>query len=137
VLFISLLLAASHAQALDLVSAEEAARPADDSVRAITRPPTIVYEQPSAKGDPMRSPFRLKIAFKPRGGTRIDVKSVQLTYMKLPMLDLTERLRTGISESGILMDNVSLPSGLHKIQVRVTDSEGRESVSLLELNVVP
>ena len=132
-LCLGLLLGALPAQALDLVSAAEAALP-DDVTRGITRSASIVQELP-AKGSPVRSPFQLKIALKPHGGARIDVKSVQLIYLKTPMVDLTERVRGGISESGILVDGLSLPPGLHRLQIRVADSEGREAESLLLLDV--
>ncbi|MCV2367527.1 hypothetical protein [Roseateles oligotrophus] len=128
------MLGVSPAQALDLVSSAEAALP-DDVTRGITRSASIVQEQPPPKSGPVRSPFQLKIALKAHGGSRIDVKSVQLIYMKTPMVDLTERVRAGISESGILMEGLSLPPGQHRIQVRVADSEGRESEAMVQLDV--
>jgi hypothetical protein len=133
-LCVTALLGALPAQALDLVSAAESALP-DDVTRGITRSASIVQEQPPPKGGAVRAPFQLKIALKAHGGARIDVKSVQLIYMKTPMVDLTERLRAGISESGILMEGLSLPPGQHRIQVRVADSEGRESETVLLLEV--
>lgn len=125
------------ARALELISTEEAARPEpkDSGTRGITRGPTITQELP---GDgPLRSPLQLKLLFKARGGARIDTSSVQLTYLKSPMVDLTPRLKAGISERGVQMDGLTLPPGLHRIQVRVLDSDGRESERLVQLNVAP
>ncbi len=136
ILLLALLL---PARALELVSAEEAARPEAEQAltRGVTRGPAITQELPALGKGPVRSPMQLKIVLKARGGARIDPASVQLTYLKNPMIDLTPRLRAGISDGGIVADGLTLPPGLHRIQLRVADSEGRETETVLQLDVAP
>ncbi|HEX2012222.1 MAG TPA: hypothetical protein VJN44_14905 [Roseateles sp.] len=126
-------------QALELVSAEEAARPEAELslTRGVTRGPSITQELPAPGKGPVRAPLQLKVAVKARGGARIDLGSLQLTYLKSPMVDLTPRLRAGISETGVAVDGLSLPPGQHRIQLRVADSEGRETETMLQLDVAP
>ena len=133
VLSASLLVSASFAaQSLELVTPEEAARPdMPAGTRGVTRGPAITLESPAAA----RSPMPLKVAVKARGGAHIDPKSLRLTYLKTPMVDLTARVRPGISETGIALDEVTLPPGLHRLLVHVADSEGRETEVELKLDV--
>ena len=132
-----LLLAASMtAQAVELITDEEAARPdMPAATRGVTRGPAIAQESPAADGGAVHSPIRLKVALKARGGARIDPASVRLTYLKKPMLDLTARVKPGISETGIALDDVTLPPGLHRVLVHVADSEGHETEAELKLDV--
>ncbi len=137
-LMLAIAAAALPARALDLVTKEEAARPQADEPnwRSITRGPTVTVEQPTAeKGAALRSPLQLKVAFKAHGGAKIDLSSVQLTYLKVPAVDLTQRMRAGIATTGISLAGVSLPPGQHRIQLHVADSEGRETDSVLTLDV--
>lgn len=46
-------------------------------------------------------------------------------------------MKAGISEHGLQMDGLTLPPGQHRIQVRVADSEGRATESVLQFEVAP
>lgn len=128
--------ALSPALALDLVTAEEAARPdVPFGSRGVTRGPRITQELPGKDSAPVKAPLQFKVALKAMGGAHIDVSTVQVTYLKKPSVDLTPRLRAGITDGGIALDGVSVPPGQHRLLVRVADSEGRESESVVQLNV--
>lgn len=131
-----LLLGAStiHAQALQLISADEAKLPAaaaKPASRAITRGPGIKLASPES----VSGQFPLKIAFEPRGDSKIDMASVKVEYLKGNGIDLTERLKGGIKPAGIEIPTAAAPSGEHPIRVTVRDSEGRVGSAEFKLTV--
>lgn len=109
--------------------------PIGGKIRAITRGPGIrvISPDPSAA---VRSPFNFKLTFEARGGASVDPASVRLIYLKSPSIDLIDRVRPGLSEHGIELTNAEAPVGEHRIRVSLQDSEGRESVAIINLNVV-
>jgi hypothetical protein len=138
VLSVGLLAGTMSASAVELVTAAEAARPDLElpATRGITRGPLIKQVLPAMDAGAVRSPLQLKIEFKARGGAHIDVHSLQLTYLKTPVVDLSSRVASGVTEAGLQMDGVTLPPGHHSILVKVSDSEGRESESTFQVDVV-
>jgi hypothetical protein len=124
----------AHAQALQLISADEAKLPvaaAKPATRAITRGPGIKLASPES----VSGQFPLKIAFEPRGDSKIDTASVKVEYLKGNGVDLTERLKGGIKPAGIDIPTAAAPSGEHPIRVTVRDSEGRVGTTEFKLTV--
>jgi hypothetical protein len=133
-----LCLCAAPAQALDLVSGDEAAQPdllGDLVLRGITRGPLISQVQPDPQTQAVKSPFRMVLNFKALGGGRIDARSVEVLYLKEPLIDLTPRLLSGISDQGLQLDGVVLPPGQHRMLVRVADQDGRSSDLVVKFTV--
>lgn len=134
VTFSALLLAGAlaHAQSIQLIKEDEARLPAGSTAaaRAITRGPGVKLVSPETV--PGKS-FPLKIAFEPRGGAQVDVASVKVEYLKNPVVDLTERVKSGIKADGIDLSSVNVPSGTHPLRITVRDSEGRQGVSVINL----
>lgn len=122
----------ANAQALDLIKDAEATLPARTAVhtRGITRGPGIKLITPS---EVRASLFDLQIRFEPRGGATVDPASVKVTYLKSPEVDLTERIRPGLSAQGISLAKVRVPQGEHPIEIRLKDSEGRDAATTLHL----
>jgi hypothetical protein len=114
--------------AAPLITAKEAALPAATKVvtRGISRGPSIKFVNPTA-GSTVSSPFDLRIAFEPRGDSKVDVNSVKVTYLKFPYVDLTPRLKSAITASGINFQNAEVPAGEHAVKLSVQDTEGRET----------
>ena len=56
--------------------------------------------------------------------------------MKFPYVDLTERVKSGISENGINLEKAAVPSGEHSIRITVKDADGRESNSVITLVII-
>ena len=77
----------------------------------------------------------MKFQFEPRGGSKIDPASVKVTYLKAPLVDLTDRVKPFVSATGIDMTKVEIPPGEHDIKVQVTDSEGRVGSTVVSLVV--
>lgn len=122
------------AQTVQLITEDEAKLPAtaQASARAITRGPGIKLVSPEAVG---KSSFAFKVAFAPRGSSKIDPASVQVVYLKNPQVDLTSRVKAGINPEGIEVTAASAPAGEHPIRVSVRDDEGRQGSATFHLVV--
>ena len=125
---LSILFSLEVVYAAPLITAKEAALPPATKVvtRGISRGPSIKFVTPTA-GSTVSSPFDLRIIFEPRGDSKVDVNSVKVTYLKFPYVDLTPRLKTAITASGINFQNAEVPGGEHAVKISVQDTEGRET----------
>jgi hypothetical protein len=114
------ILAARPAFAVELITQSEAALPAQPSIgreRGISRGPTVLVVSPQP------------------GGTTVNVDSILLTYMKMPAVDLTQRVKAFIGPSGVEIKDAEVPPGTHTIRVSVTDNEGRTGSADVTFNV--
>ena len=132
----SLLLFSSavFSQTLQLIKDDEAKLPAaaaKPASRAITRGPGVKLVSP----DSVSGQFPFKIAFEPRGESKIDAASIKVEYLKGSGIDLTERLKPGIRPAGIEIPAAAAPAGEHPIRVTVRDSEGRQGSAEFKLTV--
>ena len=127
-LSLSILVSLEAVYAAPLITTKEAALPPATKVvtRGISRGPSIKFVSPTA-GSTVSSPFDLRIIFEPRGDSKVDVNSVKVTYLKFPYVDLTPRLKSSITASGINFQNAEVPSGEHAVKLSVQDTEGRET----------
>jgi hypothetical protein len=118
---------AGPAFALQLITATEAALPPDHALgaeRGISRGPSVMIVSPQPGAGTIKSPLALKIKFISHGDTTVDVNSVLVTYMRVPAVDLTQRIKPDIGASGIDVENAEVPPGTHTLRVNVTDSGG-------------
>jgi hypothetical protein len=122
------------AQGIQLITDDEAKLPAAQPAasRAITRGPGVKLTSPEAVA---KGGFDLKVAFEPRGGSKVDPASVQVIYLKNPQVDLTGRIKSGIGAEGITVTGVKAPAGEHPIRVTVRDDEGRQGIATFNLIV--
>jgi hypothetical protein len=127
-----------NAQAQLLITEKEAALPAANTVatRAITRGPAIHVISPDPASTLVKSPFALKVGFEPRGGAKIDPTLVKVVYLRSPAVDLSDRIKVGLTEKGITLESAQAPVGDHQIRVTVQDSEGRQTSQLIAFTVV-
>ena len=84
----------------------------------------------------IKAPFAMKVEFQPHGGSKIDASSVKVTYLKKPVVDLTPRLKSAISEAGISLADANVPAGSHELKIDVTDAEGRTKSEFVSFTVV-
>jgi hypothetical protein len=137
---VCLLLLSASAGAAELITTAEAAlpAPADNGVltRAITRGPAIQLVSPPQAAVGIQSPFDLRVEFTPRGTAKIVADTVKVTYDRLQPVDLTERVRAGVSDKGIVLSGARVPAGKHTLVVTVADSEGRRTTRAFELMVL-
>lgn len=104
------------------------------SARGITRGPRVELVD-TAKDGAFHSPMRFQLKFQSFGGSKIDTGAVQVTYLKVPAVDLTGRVKAFVQETGIDMPDALLPPGEHPLRVDVKDSEGRASTTSFVLKV--
>jgi hypothetical protein len=133
-----LLVGLTQAQAVQLISPKEAQLPAASgalNTRGIARGPGIKVVSPDPAAADIKSPFDLKIQFESRGGNKIDPAAVKVTYLKANAVDLTPRLKGAINETGIDFSKAEVPPGEHAIKITVKDVDGRETNTVLNLNV--
>ena len=121
-----------------LITPEEAQLPTPKGVfasRAITRGPRIDLADSDTRE--LRSPLRLQLKFRGFGGATINLDSLRVTYMKLPNVDLTSRVRAYAQPTGIEIPDAEAPPGEHLLRVEVHDSDGRRTATTFLLSVAP
>ena len=124
-----------------LITEKEAALPQAPetgmATRGLTRGPGIVLLEPAAGARNLKSPLPLKIRFIGHNNVAIDPASVRLTYLRVPSVDLTERVKNHLTKDGIDMAQADVPPGNHLIRVDVRDAEGRMGSATILLSVAP
>ena len=137
-IFFTLIIAVSNLVfAAPLITAKESALPAASgtfATRGISRGPAVKLNSPEAD-TPINSPFDFKVLFEARGEGKIDPNSVKVVYMKSPFVDLTPRLKSAITPTGINFSKAEAPPGTHTIRVTVKDMDGRETNQVITLVV--
>jgi hypothetical protein len=130
----------TSAGALQLVTAQEAALPPDDTPILVfrgspTRRPAVVVLSPAQNAGLVTSPFKVKIRFQAFGGAEINPESVVITYIKKPAINITQRLRPFIRPDGIDVPDAELPPGAHDFRIEVRDLGGRAGGSIVSIHV--
>ena len=123
--------------AAPLITSKEAALPAASgalATRGISRGPAVKLNSPEAD-TPISSPFDFKVLFEARGEGKIDPNSVKVVYMKSPFVDLTTRLKSAITPTGINFSKAEVPPGTHTIRITVKDMDGRETNQVVTIVV--
>jgi hypothetical protein len=123
--------------AAPLITSKEAALPAASgalATRGISRGPAVKLNSPEAD-IPISSPFDFKVLFEARGEGKIDPNSVKVVYMKSPFVDLTPRLKSAITPTGINFSKSEVPPGTHTIRITVKDMDGRETNQVVTIVV--
>ena len=125
-------LAAPDGAPLRLVTDEEARRPDArvPTTRAITRGPGVKLISPSEVN---AGGFPMKVQFERRGGVQLDPQSLRVEYLKEPLVDLTDRLRTRVSGDTLDIPQAALPLGEHHFRVTVKDAEGRQGAAMFSI----
>ena len=126
-----------HAANLVLITADEAKLPPPKgaiamSARGVTRGPKVeLVPQTGAS----RSPVRLQLRFQTYGGSKVDLDTVQATYLRTPNVDLTQRIKPFVNATGIDVPAAELPPGDHMVRVDIKDSDGRAATANFVLKV--
>ena len=133
ILLVGLLSMAANSYAVQLVTPAEvaASRNAPPVQEASSDPadpmaPQIMIVDPDAIDKVIKNPFAMEVLFKSKDGNPIDFKSFQALYGSLK-LDITSRLMKEAvkTSAGIKLSNVNVPSGTHRILLRIKDSQNR------------
>jgi hypothetical protein len=133
IVLIALLSLAESTFAMQLVTPEEvmASRNAPPIQEASSDPadpmaPQITVVAPDSIDKAIKNPFKMEVLFKSKDGAVVDFKSFQAFYGLLK-LDITSRLMQEAEKTstGIKLSNVNVPSGSHRILLRIKDSQNR------------
>jgi hypothetical protein len=128
-----MLCCAISASAIDLVTAEEARRsqqapPVAEAMSSSPDPmaPLIAVVDPQTIDKAVKNPFRMEIDFKTQAGARLDFSTFKAYYGAFK-IDITDRLlkEATRTSSGLRLSNVNVPSGSHKIVLRIKDDQNR------------
>ena len=128
-----LLCCAISASAIDLITPDEARRSQQappvveaQSSAPDSMAPLIAVVDPQAIDKTLKNPFRMEIDFKTQAGARLDYSSFKAYYGAFK-IDITDRLLKEATRtaSGLRLSNVNVPSGSHKIVLRIKDDQSR------------
>ena len=111
---------------------EAAAAPADPLAPQIT----LVDPETNGADKVVRNPFKMEVIFKPQEGAALDFKSFQALYGSLKM-DITDRLLKEAvkTPNGLRLANINVPSGKHRILLRIKDSQNRLAEKEIQFRV--
>lgn len=121
------------AHAVDLITPEEARRsqqapPVVEAQSSAADPlaPLIAVVDPQVIDKALKNPFRMEIDFKTQAGARLDFSSFKAYYGAFKV-DITDRLLKAATRtsSGLRLNDVTVPSGSHKIVLRIKDDQSR------------
>jgi hypothetical protein len=133
ILLVGLISVATSSYAVQLVTPVEvaASRNAPPVQEASSEPadpmaPQITIVDPDAIDKAIKNPFKMEVFFKSQDGNPVNFKSFQALYGSLK-LDITSRLMKEAvkTSTGIKLSNVNVPSGTHRILLRIKDSQNR------------
>jgi hypothetical protein len=123
-----------------LITPEEAAQPDAPIPRGIklTRiggnGPQIKIHSPDLE-EPLRIPFIMDIAFEASSDKTIDFDSLSIKYLKLISIDLTGKIKPYLSENRLMVNDVKVPQGKHRLQLSIAYTSGEKTMMEIVLNV--
>lgn len=122
-----------------LISPEEAAAapaPEESLIRSrglTSKGPRIDVLKP-VEDEPQRSPLEIQVRFHPNP-TAVNPDSIKVQLVKFISIDITDRVKPYLSESGIDVKEANIPSGRHLVRITVSDGKGETSAREIELQV--
>jgi hypothetical protein len=81
--------------------------------------------------------MHFQVHFEAFGGSKINLDTLRMTYLKSPEIDLVPRVIRFTQRSGIDIADAELPPGEHYFRIEISDTEGRIRSSVFELKVLP
>lgn len=83
---------------------------------------------------PQQSPLEIQVRFHPNPAT-VNPESVKVQLVKFIAIDITDRVKPYLSESGINVKEANIPPGHHLVRITVSDGKGETSSREIELQV--
>lgn len=129
----------AESEELWLISPEEAAfapAPEESLIRSRGlngKGPRIDVLKP-ADDAPQQSPLEILVRFHPNP-TAVNPQSVKVQLVKFISIDITDRVKPYLSESGIDVKEANIPPGKHLVRITVSDGKGETSSKEIELQV--
>jgi hypothetical protein len=97
-----------------------------DETPANPQGPSIAVLDAEALSQPVKNPFSIEILMQSQRDAELNFASFKAFYGAFK-IDITERLLKEASKTltGLKLANLQIPSGRHKILLRVSDTKGR------------
>jgi hypothetical protein len=125
---------------LTLITPEEAAQPDAPIARGV-KLTTIQENGPQIKiyspnlDEPIRAPFILDIAFEASSDKTVDLDSLSIKCLKLIAIDLTGRMKPYLNGNRLLVKDVKVPQGKHRLQFSIAYTSGEKTMMEIVLKV--
>jgi hypothetical protein len=125
---------------LTLITPEEAAEPDAPILRGtkLTRigdnGPQVKIRSPDLE-EPLSIPFIVDIAFEASSDKVIDFDSLSIKYVKLVHIDLTGRVKPYLNNNRLMIKDVKVPEGKHRLQLSIAYSSGEKTMMEIVLSV--
>jgi hypothetical protein len=133
--------AANSNPPVQLVTTAEVAQFKNDGNENISIPlagdePAIEVVRPAIKDGKVATPVGIEVRFKPVAGKSIDPATFKLYYGAFK-LDVTDRLlkTAKVTANGFSIDNVDIPSGSHRLVMKVSDDAGTVGFKEIKFSV--
>lgn len=125
-----------------LITPEEAEQPDAPMIRTrgikMTRVegdgPQIKMHSPNLE-EPLSIPFVVDIAFEASPEKTIGFDSLSVKYLKLIAIDLTSRIRPYLNNNRLMVKDVKVPQGRHRLQLFIAYTSGERTMMEIFLNV--
>jgi len=134
IFFISMTTGAFCGESVFLVTVEEAAQPSTRAmVEELNDGPMISIVSPE-NGATLSGPFRLYIEVEKReGGADIFMDSLKVRYLKMVLIDITDRVKEYICDTNLNVPNAEFPEGDHCAEIYIlrTQTETRQASSFM------
>lgn len=98
--------------------------------------PQIEVMEPDMKAE-LVTPLQIRIKFIMEGGAALSPSSLRVYYGTFG-IDITERLMKKAKFEGdmLILDKAEIPTGVHRLLLKIKDDTDRSSEKLLTLNIV-
>lgn len=83
---------------------------------------------------PQQSPLEILVRFHPNPAA-VNPESVKVQLVKFITIDITDRVKPYLSETGIDVKEAKIPTGTHLVRISVSDGKGETSSREIELQV--
>jgi hypothetical protein len=138
-LFVALLPSALPAEPIELITEEEARRPAppwdEQPIDLRGAGPTITIRSPR-DGEETASPLEVDVEFAPGpSGLPVREDSLRVAYVLLISIDLTDKVLPHLQQNRLHVQGVTIPAGRHKIRVSIADAAGNTTSTTLRVVV--
>jgi hypothetical protein len=129
---------------LTLITSEEAAQPdgpvaTPRGIETLTvkgAGPEIRIFSPK-QDEPIRAPVKLDVAFETSPDKAIDYETFTVKYLKLISIDLTGRLKPYLRNDRLVVTDVNVPQGRHRLQLSIAYVSGEKTTMDIILRIDP
>lgn len=95
--------------------------------------PFVEFLKPT-DGAVVPEPVAIHITFK-QNQAPVDINSLEVTYLKLFSIDITDRIKPYVTPTGIKIDKAELPTGEHRVKFSIKDTANNLTERTLSVEI--